>query len=691
MTNPHTIGKYEIIKELGRGGFGVVYQARNTRLGRLVALKLLHTHLNLDPAFASRFEREARAITALDHPSIVRIYDIEEINGQLAIVMAYLPGQTLRELIQVKDKFALEQAVPILSQVADALDYVHAQGLIHRDVKPGNIIITEGKEGQRAILFDLGLSKTLADHSTLTTTGTLLGSPEYMAPEQADPNRTGEVGPAADRYALGIIAYEMLTGRVPFPGNTPSTLYAHEHKAPPPPRQLQPELPEAVEVTLLKMLAKAPTERYETATAFVIALEQSLQLVQREVQLKPLYEQLQAAYRRQDWSELLVTGSKIEAIKIDYRDVPALMAEARRQLRPRAGRNIDTVGNDAVPLTPVRKNQTRPQAGKAVNIPAWLWKVGSIALLLACLGGLGLYSLSNWLDGDPTSTLTTPISSTAALTNLLQETPTLPVEEAPTLGNTPIPPTPTVTSIPTLTLALGATRTREADGMMVVYVPAGTFPMGSDDNDPEAHDNEKPQHQVTLDAFWIDQTEVTNAQYEHCVTAGDCAASGYASDPDFNRADYPVVGVSWQSAVGYCAWVGGRLPTEAEWKYAARGPEGSIYPWGDTFDGSKLNSDSTDGYAQTAPVGKFPEGASWVGALDMAGNVWEWAQSEYRDYPYRPDDGRENLDSINIRVLRGGSWYFDVYYARATSRFGGTPDARTGNGGVRCVSAAAPE
>jgi eukaryotic-like serine/threonine-protein kinase len=640
MTNPQTIGKYEIVKELGRGGFGIVYQARDTRLGRLVALKLLHTHLNLDPAFASRFEREARAITALDHPSIVRIYDIEEINGQLAIVMAYLPGQTLRELIQAKGRFSPEQAVPILSQIADALDYIHAQGIIHRDMKPSNIMIVEGTKGQQAILFDLGLAKGLADYSSLTTTGTLLGSPEYMAPEQADPNRTNEVGSAADRYAFGIIAYEMLTGRVPFPGNTPSTLYAHEHKTPPPPRQLQPELSEAVEMALLTMLAKAPAERYETAMSFVIALERSLQLVQREVQLKPLYEQLQAAHRSQDWAEILIVGGKLEAIEANYQDVPALMAEARRQLRSQATRSVDTIGNNTVPLTAPKKDQTRPQAGKAVNIPARLWKVGSIALLVVCLG-LGLYSLNNWLNINWITTL-----------------------------------------------APGATRTREADVMTMVYVPAGTFQMGS--HHEAALDNEKPQHPVALAAFWIDQTEVTNAQYKRCVAAGACTESSYNDNSTFNGANYPVVGVSWFDAVNYCAWAGGRLPTEAEWEYTARGPEGFIYPWGNEFDKSRENSGGLgDGYVQTAPVGKFPEGASWVGALDMAGNVWEWVNDWYAGdyYIHSPIEDPAGPENGETRVLRGGSWnnLSDGERERTSVRYGSNPGNKTNNIGFRCA------
>jgi formylglycine-generating enzyme required for sulfatase activity len=218
--------------------------------------------------------------------------------------------------------------------------------------------------------------------------------------------------------------------------------------------------------------------------------------------------------------------------------------------------------------------------------------------------------------------------------------------------------TPTATPAPSLpTPGLGTTKARPADGMVMVYVPAGSFLMGSADNDPNAQSDEKPQHRVTLDAFWIDRTEVTNAEYARCVEAGACRKSDFADDANFNGADYPVPGLIWQAAANYCRWAGGRLPTEAEWEYAARGPLGHIYPWGDTFDGSKVNSaGSADGYEYAAPVGSFPAGASWVGALDMAGNVWEWVSDWYARYPAEPQINPGGPADGRSPTLRGGSW-----------------------------------
>ena len=248
----------------------------------------------------------------------------------------------------------------------------------------------------------------------------------------------------------------------------------------------------------------------------------------------------------------------------------------------------------------------------------------------------------------------------------------------------------------------------------MVYVSGGTFEMGSNDDgidyamqlcseagigcERSLFEDEQLAHTVTLDDFWIDRTEVSNAQYALCVDAGVCEASSYADDATWNADDYPVVGVSWYNARDYCEWAGGRLPTEAEWEYAARGSDGKIYPWGNTFDGARLNfcdanctydawkdASYDDGYETTAPVGSFESGASWCGALDMAGNVWEWTSSLYQGYPYQANDGREDSALSDPRVLRGGACYYRSLYARSAYRYEIIPDLRIDNVGFRCV------
>lgn len=189
------------------------------------------------------------------------------------------------------------------------------------------------------------------------------------------------------------------------------------------------------------------------------------------------------------------------------------------------------------------------------------------------------------------------------------------------------------------------------DGVEMALVPAGCFDMG---------ENGAGGRQCFDEPFWIGRYEVTNAQYKRCVDAGECTPphdTTYYEDPDY--ADHPVVYVDWFQAVDYAKWRGSKLPTEAEWEYAARGPDALIFPWGNEFNSAHLNSGlSDDRYDETAPVSSFPTGASWVGALDMSGNVWEWVSSAYADYPYMADDGREDPGRTDFRgVLRGGAWW----------------------------------
>jgi formylglycine-generating enzyme required for sulfatase activity len=248
-------------------------------------------------------------------------------------------------------------------------------------------------------------------------------------------------------------------------------------------------------------------------------------------------------------------------------------------------------------------------------------------------------------------------------------------------GGTPTRVPASVLPTPTSPLEI-VTMTREVDGAVMVYVPEGKFTMGSPEG--EGYDDEYPQHMYYLDAFWIDQTEVTNAQYRQCVEAGACELLEKCSDdPNYGADDHPVVCVSWDQAMTYAEWVGGRLPTEAEWEKAARGADGRKYPWGDEFDGSRLNfcdksclrrwrDDSVDdGYEHTAPVGIYPAGASPYGALDMAGNVYEWTHSAYKEYPYDSEDGREEVSAEEVvrRAVRGGSFDEDNESVRCTSRF----------------------
>ena len=248
-------------------------------------------------------------------------------------------------------------------------------------------------------------------------------------------------------------------------------------------------------------------------------------------------------------------------------------------------------------------------------------------------------------------------------------------------------PNPTSTPIPTPTLGVGSSMIGK-NGMTLLYVPPGEFTMGSN-----ASPDEQPMHQVYLDAFWIDQTEVTNKQYTACVDAGVCvhpSSTGsyrhnyddYYGNPEFD--DYPVIFVNWYSAKSYCEWVKRRLPTEAEWEKAARGTHANLYPWGDEIASENyLNFNFR--FGDLTKTGSFPNGASVYGALDMAGNVVEWVSSLYQPYPYYPNDGRENLTSSGYRVIRGGSWEDPYYYVRSAIRNRYDPTTSASDLGFRCA------
>jgi iron(II)-dependent oxidoreductase len=214
----------------------------------------------------------------------------------------------------------------------------------------------------------------------------------------------------------------------------------------------------------------------------------------------------------------------------------------------------------------------------------------------------------------------------------------------------------------------------------MVLVPSGEFLMGSDSDD---NTDQSPQHMVYVGAFWIDRTEVTNKQYNRCVDADACSPSACADDTRFNDPRQPVVCVTWHDAVQYASWVGGRLPTEAEWEKAARGTDGRRYPWGNQFDSTRVNS-LEGGILRTTPVGQYsPQGDSPFGVADMAGNVYEWTSTVFKGYPYDADDGREDRESTRFRVIRGGSFLLNHNAASCAARAPAGPEGHSVSVGFR--------
>lgn len=265
------LGNYQILEEIGRGGMAVVYRAYQPSLNRDVAIKVLPPQLSFDQQFVERFQREAKAAARLRHPNIVVIHDVGHYDGIYYIVMEYLEGRTLKQLIEQEGPLSTERAAAVVGQVAAALDYAHQQGVVHRDVKPANIFV--GK-GDQVTLTDFGIAKAASDSEQLTRTGMLMGTPEYMAPEQAE---GGPVDHRTDLYALGIVLYQMLAGRVPFRSTTPhATLHAVIYEAPPPPQQLNPALSSAVEAVILRAIAKQAGQRFQSGAQLAKALRAAL-------------------------------------------------------------------------------------------------------------------------------------------------------------------------------------------------------------------------------------------------------------------------------------------------------------------------------------------------------------------------------------------------------------------------------
>jgi serine/threonine-protein kinase len=264
------LGKYRVLEPLGRGGMARVYRAYHAQLDRYVALKVLRGDLLHDDDFFDRFRREARAVAALRHPNIVQVFDYDVEDRISYMVLELLDGDSLKTRLhdyRIRgERMALGEMVRILCQVLDGLSYAHAKGMVHRDVKPGNILLT--KDG-RAVVADFGIARIVGSASD-TVPGALLGTMSYIAPEQG---LKGKSDPRSDLYSLGVVLYEMVTGRTPFEADTPAAvLMKHAQDPLPLPRQLEPSIPEPFERVLLKAMAKDPDDRYADANAMARAL-----------------------------------------------------------------------------------------------------------------------------------------------------------------------------------------------------------------------------------------------------------------------------------------------------------------------------------------------------------------------------------------------------------------------------------
>ncbi len=546
------LGQYDILGVLGEGGMSTVYRGRQLSIQRDVAIKVIKAQKTNDPAFLKRFEQEAQLIASLSHTHIVKVFDYGRQSGLIYLVMELLKGGTLNDLL---DKGPLPPAriFRLMDQVTSALDYAHQKGIVHRDLKPQNLMFDESGN---ALLTDFGLATLVNQTSAMTQTGLTLGTPAYMSPEQWQHDA---VDSRADVYALGVTLFQMLTGKLPFNGDTPyRMMYQHLYENPPSILTYNSRFPPGLDLVIAQALAKDRELRFNTAGELAIAFR-------------------------------------------------------------------------AAVASPERK-------------------------------------------AAPTAPLPTLVLNSAQMGVLPKITP--------------------------LTMKAGRRRTDERE-VAQVYVPPGSFVMGSA-GQLNTRGDEQPAHEVRIThGFWLDQYTVTNSSYQTFIDEDGYTRSQFWSNSGwqwlsvnhitgpgnytgFMEPQQPRVGVSWYEADAYARWRGGRLPTEAQWEYAARGSRAVIYPWGDTFQETLANVRGT----RTKPVGTYPGGVSWVGAHDMAGNVWEWVADWYDENFYTQSDGDDisGPTSGKNKVVRGGSWRHDQNMARAAARRQDGASSRDDYIGFRIVS-----
>jgi len=633
----HELGRYHLLEKLGEGGMATVYKAYDTRLEREVAVKIIRSDLfgnAVIERILKRFEREAKAMAKFSHANIVKVYDYGEHEGSPYIVMELLSGGTLKQ--KLGKPMPWRDAVNLLEPIARALSYAHSEGILHRDVKPANILISKAGD---PVLTDFGIAKLLEQEegSTLTGTGVGIGTPEYMAPEQG----LGQiVDGRADVYSLAIVFYELVTGRKPFIADTPlAVLFKQMNDPLPRPISLVPELPEAVEQVILKALAKQPEDRFKGMSEFAVALHKLETITETlpQAEISPLNA---THLEVKEYSTIDDPYATVDKIIVDENKPPTSLEIKSPQL-----------------ASEKKTDKLKKQKG----VRPWQYIAGGAGLI-------GMLVVILWVSGlfNPPTIAEPTRTSTKVQVSATQEL-------VPTV--TPISPTPTET------LTIGSTQISPKDGMVMVYVPEGEFTMGSNDG----NSYEQPVHQVSLDAYWIDQTEVTHLMYKECVNAGACTAPNTTIPVDDSKlGDHPVAYVDWYQADAYCKWAGRELPTEAQWEKAARGTDERTYSWGNQNPTCAL-ANYYGCIENTSPVGSYKGGKSPYGAYEMTGNVWEWVADWYGSYAAGTIKNPQGPSTGEYRALRGGSWYNAEKDIRSSNRLRNSPSFSNSLIGFRCA------
>lgn len=631
-------GRYRLDSLIGRGGMGAVYSATRLLIGDEVAIKILHTDQTGDANAAERFRREARAAARLKHPNAVSIYDFGvSSEGLQFLVMELVEGRSLREVTKTQGPLDAALVADIASQICAALDEAHRQHIVHRDIKPDNIIVNFTPSGLRVKVLDFGIAK-LRDETTshLTQTGSVMGTPHYMSPEQC---LGEELDSRADIYSVGIVVYELLCGRVPFssPIST-AVIVQHVNQQPPSLLGINPTIPAEIEAIVFRALEKSRFDRPATAGAFAQNLLNAARRPAVHLAVGPVGLQTRVMSPQPN---LGVDEQTIERKATDV--YPVQMPETLYMASPQLG--VPSLGSGARRTATNNVSDTlRLKRFKTLKYGS----AGLAAILVASVLGFLIWRQAQ--DNTPkneNTPSTTPSPSgepTAAPPDNVKTTPS---------GNSS--PTP--------------------KGM--VAVKGERFMMGSSEGDSDS----QPPHVVVVKTFYLDVNEVTCQDYKRFIDeTGHPAPKTWINDNyPTGAAQLPVTSVSWEDAVAYAEWNKKRLPTEEEWELAARGSAGLLYPWGNSWQAGCANADE-EGQARKrlAAVGSH-NCVSPFGAKDLIGNAWEWTASDWVPYP----GGHLNQEAPGQKVIRGGAWDTPRKIATAIYRSGWIgPGDKTG---FRCV------
>lgn len=709
------LGVYEIIEVIGQGGMGIVLKAHDTKLNRIVAIKLLAPSLAAHPTATKRFLREAQAAAAVSHDHVITIFAVEEASVPPYLVMECVVGQSLQEKIDRHGTLQTTEILRIGLQIADGLTAAHKQGLVHRDIKPSNILLENGVE--RVKITDFGLARAMDDVS-FTQTGQIAGTPQYMSPEQAMGDR---LDARSDLFSLGSVLYSMCTGRPAFRADsTPAVLKRVCEDVPRPIQQINPEIPEWLVCVIDRLLAKRPEDRIQSAaevsellSAYLVWLQQPqgrvapalpppvaasnrwkgrlvrlalaamVMLFALWVVLFPtmgllVYDESQITFELRDGDtvvELLRDGDLVAAQKGYGRlNVPAGVFQFRVPERP--GMRLYHFVFEHRPWWWLGRNQVTltspPQSlplHRGDQIRIWLsFAAAPVSEVTASTGDQGD-------DRPPLAVVPFDEPQARAHQEAWAEHESVPLEYTDPLGIT-------FRLIPAGSFEMGSTPS-EINAVLreIELHGAGEF-------DKFAARSSAPRHAVQLTRpFYIGVSEVTFAQFRRFVEE-----TGYKStleavqSPPFTWKslgeqaddDQPVCGVSWEDAKAFCRWLSDRhpvqydLPTEAQWEYACRAGNPGLWSFGNNL--GELDRHAVCDPQATAPSAVRSKKPNAFGLYDMHGNVDEWCLDWHRSDFYGrspsadPACLEESFDPASGRVTRGGSWGKAAWWTRSASR-----------------------